>query len=67
MRNHLADGPMQRFRAEPGAVRAEQEPFGITMDRPFVDELAELITRLAMGGLLHASAAASPAGDRGIE
>src|SRR5271170_5532504 len=27
-------------------------------DEPFTDELAELITRLAMGGLLHASAAA---------
>lgn len=32
-----------------------QEPFSITVDEPFVDELAELITRLAIGGLLHAS------------
>ena len=36
-----------------------QEPFSITMDEPFVDELTELITRLATGGLLHALAAAS--------
>jgi AcrR family transcriptional regulator len=35
-----------------------QEPFSITTDEPFVDELTELITRLALGGLLHASAAA---------
>jgi hypothetical protein len=35
-----------------------QEPFGITIDEPFVDELTELITRLAIGGLLHASASA---------
>ncbi len=35
-----------------------QEPFGITIDEQFVDELTELITRLAIGGLLHASAAA---------
>jgi AcrR family transcriptional regulator len=34
------------------------EPFSITADEPFTDELAELITRLAIGGLLHASAAA---------
>jgi AcrR family transcriptional regulator len=34
------------------------EPFSITTDEPFTDELAELITRLAIGGLLHASAAA---------
>ena len=33
-----------------------QEPFSITIDEPFVDELAELITRLAIGGLLKASA-----------
>jgi AcrR family transcriptional regulator len=36
-----------------------QEPFSITIDGPFVDELTELITRLAIGGLLQASAAAS--------
>jgi TetR/AcrR family transcriptional regulator, regulator of cefoperazone and chloramphenicol sensitivity len=42
-----------------------QEPFGITMDHPFVDELTELITRLAIGGLLQASTAASHAGHRG--
>jgi AcrR family transcriptional regulator len=35
-----------------------QEPFSITTDEPFTDELTELITRLAIGGLLHASAAA---------
>ncbi len=35
-----------------------QQPFGITIDEPFVDELADLISRLAMGGLLHAMAAA---------
>lgn len=35
-----------------------QEPFSITTDEPFVDQLTELITRLALGGLLHASAAA---------
>ena len=34
------------------------EPFSITTDEPFTDELTELITRLAIGGLLHASAAA---------
>ncbi len=34
-----------------------QEPFGITTDEPFTDELTNLITRLAIGGLLHASAA----------
>ena len=34
------------------------EPFGITTDEPFTDELTELVTRLAIGGLLHASAAA---------
>jgi TetR/AcrR family transcriptional regulator, regulator of cefoperazone and chloramphenicol sensitivity len=44
-----------------------QEPFGITMDGPFVDELTELITRLAIGGLLQASTVASHARDRGIE
>jgi AcrR family transcriptional regulator len=33
-----------------------QEPFGISTDEPFTDELTELITRLAIGGLLHASA-----------
>jgi AcrR family transcriptional regulator len=32
-----------------------QEPFNITIDEPFVDELAELITKLAIGGLLHAA------------
>ena len=36
-----------------------QEPFAITMDAPFVDELTELIARLAIGGLLLASTAAS--------
>jgi hypothetical protein len=35
-----------------------QEPFSITTDEPFTDELTELVTRLAIGGLLHASAAA---------
>jgi hypothetical protein len=35
-----------------------QEPFSVTTDEPFTDELTELITRLAIGGLLHASAAA---------
>jgi AcrR family transcriptional regulator len=32
-----------------------QVPFSITIDEPFVDELTELITRFAIGGLLHAS------------
>src|ERR1019366_10173990 len=32
-----------------------QVPFSITIDEPFVDELTELITRLPVGGLLHAS------------
>jgi AcrR family transcriptional regulator len=36
-----------------------QEPFSITIDGPFVDELTELITRLAIGGLPQASAPAS--------
>jgi len=35
-----------------------QEPFSIKTDEPFTDELTELVTRLAIGGLLHASAAA---------
>jgi hypothetical protein len=35
-----------------------QQPFSISTDEPFTDELTELITRLAIGGLLHASAAA---------
>jgi hypothetical protein len=35
-----------------------QEPVGINTDEPFTDELTELVTRLAIGGLLHASAAA---------
>ncbi len=34
-----------------------QEPFKITPDAPFVDELAELISRLALGGLYKAAAA----------
>ena len=34
-----------------------QEPFSIDTDEPFTDELTELVTRLAIGGLLHASAA----------
>ena len=33
------------------------EPFSINTDESFTDELTELITRLAIGGLLHASAA----------
>ena len=33
-----------------------QQPFGIGTDEPFTDELTELITRLAIGGLLHAAA-----------
>src|ERR1019366_5239507 len=52
-RGHLADGAMQRFRANRELFA--QEPFSITIDEPFVDELTELITRLAVGGLLHAS------------
>ena len=36
-----------------------QEPFSITIDGPFVDELTELITRLAIGGLPQALAAAA--------
>jgi AcrR family transcriptional regulator len=34
------------------------EPFGINTDESFTDELTELVTRLAIGGLLHASPAA---------
>ena len=34
------------------------EPFGINTDKSFTDELTELVTRLAIGGLLHASPAA---------
>ena len=34
------------------------EPFSITTDETFTDELTELVTRLAIGGLLHASTAA---------
>jgi hypothetical protein len=33
-----------------------QEPFSITADEPFTDELTKLITRLAIGNLLHAAA-----------
>ena len=32
-----------------------QEPFKITPDSPFVDELTDLISRLALGGLQQAS------------
>ena len=35
-----------------------QEPFKITPDSPFVDELTDLISRLAIGGLRHAVQAA---------
>ncbi len=35
-----------------------QEPFKITPDNPFVDELTDLISRLALGGLRQASEAA---------
>jgi len=35
-----------------------QEPFKITPDSPFVDELTELISRLALGGLRQAAQAA---------
>jgi AcrR family transcriptional regulator len=35
-----------------------EEPFSISADEPFTDELTELITRLAIGGLLNACAAA---------
>ena len=31
-----------------------QDPFRMTIDEPFVDELADLIARLAIGGLPHA-------------
>jgi AcrR family transcriptional regulator len=31
-----------------------QDPFRMTIDEPFVDELADLITRVAIGGLPHA-------------
>jgi AcrR family transcriptional regulator len=34
------------------------EPFNINADESFTDELTELVTRLAIGGLLHGSAAA---------
>ena len=32
-----------------------QDPFGMKIDEPFVDGLADLITRLAIGGLPHAA------------
>jgi hypothetical protein len=32
-----------------------REPFGIVADEPFVEELTELVTRLALGGLLKAN------------
>jgi len=32
-----------------------KEPFSITTDEAFVDELTELTTQLALGGLLHGS------------
>jgi AcrR family transcriptional regulator len=32
-----------------------QEPFNIPSDEPFVDQLTELVTQLALGGLLHGS------------
>ena len=35
-----------------------REPFNITADELFADELTELVTRLAIGGLLYASAVA---------
>jgi AcrR family transcriptional regulator len=35
-----------------------QDPFRLTIDEPFVDELADLIARLAIGGLPHADDAA---------
>ena len=35
-----------------------QEPFSINTDVSFTEKLTELVTRLAIGGLLHASAAA---------
>ena len=31
-----------------------QDPFRLTIDEPFVDELTNLITRVAIGGLPHA-------------
>jgi len=34
----------------------EKEPFSIGSDEKFVDELTDLVTRLALGGLLNASA-----------
>ena len=34
-----------------------REPFSITADEPFVEELTELVTRLATGGLLKANPA----------
>jgi len=33
----------------------EKEPFSISSDETFVDELTDLMTRLALGGLLHAA------------
>ena len=42
-----------------------QVPFSITVDEPFVDELTELITRLAVGGLLQASKSPGEAQLRG--
>jgi len=33
-----------------------QPPFSITINEPFVNELTDLVTRLALGGLLHTSA-----------
>ena len=41
-----------------------QEPFSITIDEPFVDELTELIVRLAIGGLLRTSETRSYASNK---
>lgn len=38
-----------------------QDPFRLTIDEPFVDGLADLITRVAIGGLPHAGDAGLPA------
>jgi hypothetical protein len=46
MRGNLADGRGVFVR---NREMFAQEPFGISTDEPFTDELTELITRLAIG------------------
>ena len=51
--HHAAEDPRRRLDRLPELLA--REPFSITADEPFVEELTELVTRLAMGGLLQAN------------